>query len=131
MLKFMAMIKSAGHLFAEFDKGLVESHQSDKKTEPGTAMSLAKSLGIPADAIVSIRDPLIQQQMGIAAEHLGRHAYHRINISDGSVHLAIETKVLGQAPYAEGLVRILEGLDRKTLQPGKYDVVDLVDAGWL
>lgn len=132
MLKFMAMLKVQGHLFSEYETTILESHQSDKKSEPGTAISIAASLGVPRDEITSVRDPLVQKrQLGIPAEHLARHAYHKISIADGNVSIAFEAKVLGEAPYAAGLAKIVEGIYRRDLESRKYDVLELVQNGWI
>jgi hypothetical protein len=116
MLKFMAMLQSQGHLFSEYDKELLESHQANKKSEPGTAISIAESLELPKEGIISVRDPLIQErQIGIPSEHLSRHTYHKIRITDGNVGIVLETKVFGPAPYASGLARIVEGIYKRDL----------------
>lgn len=132
MLKFMAMLQSQGHLFSEYDKELLESHQANKKSEPGTGMSMAESLGLPKEEIISVRDPLIQERrIGIPSEHLSRHAFHKIRITDGNVGIVMETKVLGQAPYALGLARIIEGICKRDLEPGKHEILKLIRNGWI
>ena len=132
MLKFMAMLQSQGHLFSEYDKELLESHQSNKKSAPGTAISIARSLGLPEEGIISVRDPLIQErQIGVPPEYLSRHAYHKVSITDGNVGIVLETKVFGPAPYAAGLARILEGISKRDLEPGKHDIVKLIENGWI
>jgi len=132
MLKFMAMLQAQGHLFSEYEKEVVESHQSNKKSEPGTAISMARSLGVPPGQIISVRDPLVQErEIGIPAQHLPRHAYHRVSISDGNVGIVFETRVLGEAPYSSGLAKIIEGISRRELRPAKYDVLALIQNGWI
>jgi len=132
MLKFMAMLQSQGSLFSEYEKSVIESHQANKKSEPGTAISIARSLGVSRDEITSVRDPLIQErQIGIPYEHLSRHAYHKISITDGNVGIVFETRVLGKAPYASGLAKILDGICKRDLEPGKHDIFELVQNGWI
>jgi len=132
MLRFMAMLQSQGTLFASYEKSLLESHQAAKVSEPGTALSLARSLALDPETILSVRDPAVQKDdLGIPAEFLSRHALHRIQVSDGSATLVMETKVLGQAPYSSGLAQILEGLLVRDLEPGIHDVVTLVQNGWI
>jgi hypothetical protein len=88
---------------------------------------MAKFLGLPKEAIESVRDPLIQEEIiGIPSDRLIRHAYHKISIHDGSVNLVMETRVFGQAPYASGLARIIEAIYKRELKPGTYDVLALV-----
>lgn len=131
MLKFMAMLYAQGHLFSGYDIRVLESHQASKTSAPGTAISLARSLSVPTEEIVSVRDPLAQEQLGIPARHHARHAYHQITITDGAVELVLETKVLGQAPYAAGLAGIVDGLRARNLEPRPYDVLELIHNGWL
>ncbi|MFO7570679.1 MAG: hypothetical protein R6W75_12875 [Smithellaceae bacterium] len=132
MLKFMAMIQSHGHLFSEYKKEVIESHQSNKKSEPGTAINIATSMGLSVSEIISVRDPQDQERrLGIPAEHLLRHAYHKIRITDGHVGIVLESKVLGHAPYASGLGKIIEAICDQNLSPGKHDVLELIQNGWL
>jgi len=132
MLRFMAMLQSQGHLFAQYNKTILESHQSTKKSEPGTAISIANSIGMKADQIISVRDPLVQErELGIPSEYLSRHAYHSIRITDGNATILFETKVLGQAPYSFGLAQVIEGIYQRELEPMKYDVLTLIHNGWI
>lgn len=62
MLKFMAMVQSYGHYFNGYKTEILESHQATKTSKPGTAINIAKSLGVNSDQIVSIRNP--QEQEG-------------------------------------------------------------------
>jgi 4-hydroxy-tetrahydrodipicolinate reductase len=66
LLKTLSIIKTFGSLFENYEISITESHQSTKKTEPGTAYAFAKSLKFPFDKIVSIRNPGIQHnEIGI------------------------------------------------------------------
>jgi hypothetical protein len=104
MLKLMAMLQDHGNQFKEYDKSILESHQSTKTSKPGTAINFANSLGVGADRIISVRDPAAQEhEIGIPSAFLSRHAYHKNTIRDANVSLSIETKVLGKASYASGL----------------------------
>lgn len=132
MLKFMAMLETFGPLFCEYDRTLVESHQAAKTSAPGTAYQLADALELDRGAVRSIRDPKVQErELGIPAEHLARHAFHRISIHDGNAQVVVETTVLGEAPYARGLACILEGMSGRVLEPRVHQVVELVRAGWI
>ncbi len=127
MLSFMAMIKQAAGYFRDQDIEITESHQAAKSTEPGTAIYLARSLGIPKTRIRSIRDPKTQSEnLHIPAEFLDRHAFHEVLIRNAEVEIRLETRVLGKSAYASGLGRIIEVASRCTLQPGVHDVVDLI-----
>ncbi len=132
VLKFMLMIKKCGQLFGGYKTTLLESHQSSKTSKPGTAINLAKSLGLQEDKINSVRDPDVQEKdLGIPQEHLSRHAYHRIEIAEENVALKFESRVLGQSAYANGLEKIIEGISGKMLEPRIYDVLEIVEYGWV
>lgn len=127
MLRFMAMVKQAARHFRGQDIRITESHQSTKRTRPGTAIHLATSLGVPENEIRSERDPQTQREaLGIPPEHLDRHAYHEIVISDPEVQIRLETLVLGKSAYASGLAKVIEIVAASRLQHGCHDIVDLV-----
>ncbi len=127
MLSFMAMLKQAGGLFRGRDIRITESHQAAKKTSPGTAVHMARSLGIPESDIRSERDPQVQrEEIGIPPQYLDRHAYHEIVIASPEVEIRLETRVLGKSAYADGLAKVI-GMVAGTLpEPGFHDIVDLV-----
>lgn len=132
MLKFMAMLARSGTMFAGYRIGFTESHQAQKSSTPGTAVAMAQSLGLPAAEIVSIRNPAEQENtLGIPPEHLARHAYHRIVIEDGMCSLALETRVYGATPYADGVARIVSAIAARELEDRRYDIVEFVDNGWI
>ena len=127
VLYFMAMIKQFSGYFKGRKIRITESHQSFKKTKPGTAIYLAKSIGISECDIISERNPERQQNaIGIPIEHLDRHAYHQILISDPEVEIKLETKVLGKTAYATSLSEIIALVAKKELGPGHHDIVDIV-----
>lgn len=132
MLKFMAMLATSGHLFNDYSVKIVESHQADKSSVPGTAVSIAKSLGLPSGKIQSVRDPREQRDtFGIPSEHLSRHAYHRIEIEDPVCKISFETKVFGHSPYAEGVAQIVSAARSNALENRHYDIMDFIENGWL
>jgi len=127
MLYFMAMVKQSSKYFRGQDIRITESHQASKRTKPGTAISLAKSLGVAETKIRSERDPKVQNEtLGIPSSYLDRHAYHEVVIKNPEVEIRLETRVLGKSAYASGLARIIDMVSRRKLDPGYYDVVDLV-----
>jgi hypothetical protein len=127
MLSFMAMVKQASTLFQGRDITITESHQASKRTSPGTAIHLATSLGLSADEIRSERKPQVQREvLGIPPEHLDRHAYHEIVIGGPEAQIRLETRVLGKAPYATGLAKVIELVCAREPAPGLHDIVDLV-----
>ncbi|MDG5975369.1 hypothetical protein H010_08926 [Hydrogenophaga taeniospiralis CCUG 15921] len=132
MLKFMAMLSRSGSWFRHEFIRLTESHQAGKTSVPGTAVAMAASLSLPPQAIVSVRDPGRQSlELGIPAETLGRHAFHRIEIGEGDCRLRLETLVTGGAPYVDGVRRIVEASLSHPLEPRCHDVVEFIEQGWL
>ena len=131
MLKFMAMLLRSGPWFRHEPIRLTESHQAGKTSVPGTAVAMAVSLGLSPQAIVSIRDSGQQQGLGVPAESLGRHAFHRIEIGEGDCRLRLETLVTGDAPYADGVRRIVAAALAHPLEPRCHDVVEFIEKGWL
>jgi len=128
VLKTLNMIKVNGRYFENYEISITESHQSTKKTEPGTAYSFANSLKFPLDKIISIRDLGIQQNtIGIPKEYIDKHAYHKIVIKDGSDEVTIETKVLGHDSYANGVNMIIETVLKNSLENKRYTILDLID----
>ena len=127
MLYFLAMVKNASPYFKGQDIRLSESHQASKTTKPGTAVYLAKSLGVPETEIRSERNPKVQQEvLGIPSSFLNRHACHEIVIKNPEVEIRLEARVLGKSAYASGLAEIIERVAIRKLAPGCYDSVDLV-----
>ncbi len=132
LLKTLSILNSFGRYFENYEISITESHQSTKKTEPGTAYAIAKSLKFPRAKIVSIRDPEIQQnKIGIPKEYLDKHAYHKIVIKDGSDEVTLETKVLGHDSYANGIKTIIETVLKYRLENKKYTILDLIDQNML
>lgn len=131
-MKFMSMIATSGSLFRGYQVSFQESHQSRKTSVPGTAHAIAQSLGLPTESILSERDP--QRQMidfAVPAEHLDRHAVHRICISDEGCTIRLEARVLDAAPYARGVGHLLKALRSSRLAPGLHRVEQLIRDGWL
>lgn len=132
MLKFMSMLAKGGHLFAGYKIELTESHQATKMSTPGTAVDIAQALGLESSDIRSVRDTAQQvNELQIPAEHLDRHAFHRVLIEDGTCSIAMETRVYGAAPYADGVARIIDAICSNALENRVYPINDFVENGWL
>ena len=132
IVKTLNMLKEYGRCFENYSISITESHQSTKKTEPGTAYSFANSLQFPLDKIVSVRDPEMQRNnIGIPQQFIDKHAYHKIVISDGNDEVTIETKVLGHDSYVQGVKTIVETVLKNRLEHKKYTVFDLIDSKML
>ena len=132
MLKFMALLAQGGHHFKNYKIQFTESHQADKSSVPGTAVNLAESLGVLPEKIKSVRDVGVQRDaLGIPLEYLSRHAYHRLVIEDGLSSVALETKVFGSTPYADGVGQIIQVVSANVLESRRYNVLELIEMGWL
>lgn len=132
MLKFMSMIAKSGCLFHGYDILLQESHQAGKASTPGTAVAMALSLGLSKHDIVSVRDPEEQSStLRIPAEHLGRHALHRISIRDAACSITLETRVYGASPYAEGLAKIISAVSARPLESRIYAINEMIENAWV
>lgn len=132
MLKFMCMLERSGSLFKGSDIHITESHQSSKKSVPGTAVSIANALGVSASEIDSVRDSTQQiSDLDIPQEHLGRHAFHRIQIQDGQCFIALETRVYGDSPYASGVQQIIAAIQQRELQARMYSINEFIEYGWV
>lgn len=132
MLKFMAMLAKSGHLFQNHDIQLTESHQAGKTSVPGTAVTMARALGLEDSDVHSVRQADVQRdELKIPEAHLARHAYHRIVIQDGACSLQFETRVYGDSAYADGVGRIVAAVRAHPLENRSYSVMEFVDNGWL
>lgn len=132
MLKVMNMLASSGHLFKGYRIAITESHQAQKRSTPGTAVSIARFLGVSTDEVVSIRNP--EEQMNtlhIPREELGRHAFHSIRIEDATCSVSIETLVHGAFPYVDGVGKIIVATASHPLENRVYAINEFVASGWL
>lgn len=132
MLKFMSMVAASAHLFRGHRVTIQESHQASKTSLPGTAVAIARSLGKETREVTSVRDPEEQiREFGVPPVSLNRHAVHRIRIEGDGCQLNLESRVLGHAPYVDGVGRILEALRCRELGRRVYRVEEFVSLGWL
>jgi dihydrodipicolinate reductase len=132
LLKTMNMLKQCGHYFSKDKISILESHQSAKKSVPGTAYNFADSLNFPATNITSIRDVDTQlNEVGIPSDYLGKHAYHKIIIEDGPDQVVIETKVLGHDSYVNGVKKIVGAVLKNSFEKRTYNVLELIDNNML
>ncbi len=132
MLKFMSMLEKSGHLFSNHQIKLTESHQAHKTSVPGTAVSMANSLGLKDSDVLSMRDPDVQrEELHIPEAHLARHAFHQILIEDGECSLMFETRVYGESAYADGVARIVAAVRAHKLENRVHSITEFVNNGWL
>jgi len=132
MLKFMAMLERSGPLFRGYRTGLTESHQAQKTSVPGTAVGMAQALGLAPGDIRSVRDAGVQRDvLQIPREHLARHAYHRVLIEDGACSVTLESRVYGDAPYAEGVAHIVAAVRARPLENRCYSIMEFIDNAWV
>jgi dihydrodipicolinate reductase len=133
---WMAAIKKYGKLIAYNAKDIVleESHQSSKKSVPGTARVFANGLGLNESEIYSERDPANQKlHFNIPDKRLGGHAVHRVYISyqNSEKEIGFHTRVMGRKDYAIGVLNIAKEVieNQDKLQAGVYTIEEMVDLG--
>ena len=132
MLKFMRMLAASGQLFSGYPITLTESHQAQKSSVPGTAVSMAHALGLEARDIHSVRDPLAQAEtLRIPIGHLDRQSYHQIVVEDAPCRITLEARVLGAAPYAQGVGQIVRAVLLHGLENRLYDIDEFVANAWI
>lgn len=132
MLKFISMLERSGGLFKGYDTRITESHQASKTSVPGTAVQMARSLGVAEPMIVSVRDASLQvSELHIPREHLTRHAFHRITIQDGPCTISMDTRVYGDAPYASGVQQIIVAVNGRSLESRVYSITEFIENGWV
>lgn len=132
MLKFMAMLEQCGKMFNGYEINIIESHQASKASVPGTAVNIAHSLGMSSNDIQSVRDTSIQRtQLEIAEADLARHAFHQVQIHEGKCSVKLESRVYGDAPYAEGVAQIVAAASSRQLERRLYSIMEFVKNGWL
>ena len=125
IIKFLYLMEAMGPQFHGYDISITESHQSTKKSVPGTALEIARLLGVEQSHIKSIRDVEVQRnELGIPEENLSQHAIHVIDIFGDGCDITLRTKVYGLDTYLAGLVKIVYAIDR--LSPGRHKLTDLV-----
>lgn len=127
LLQTMAMLRAWGPRLQNFDITLAESHQASKTSAPGTALALARALGLDPAKIVSVRDPEVQRRdWAVPEAFLDRHAFHRLTLSDGAAQVSIETRIAGHEPYAKGLVALLRKLVHLPPVRGQTSILELL-----
>jgi dihydrodipicolinate reductase len=125
MIQFLYLLEEVGQLFHGYDISITESHQRAKTSPPGTALEMARLLGVEQSRIQSIRSEDIQRDsLGVPEKYLGQHALHIVEILADGCTITLRTEVRGLEAYLVGLVRILQGMDR--LAPGRYGLADLI-----
>jgi dihydrodipicolinate reductase len=119
-----------GYLFKPYKITILESHQSNKKTIPGTAVHFADSLGVAPKNIISIRDKNTQiTEVGIPNDFLDAHAFHKVSISNGDENIVIETTVLGHRSYSQGVAELVKAILNKNLESRKYSILEMMELG--
>lgn len=123
IIKFIHWLKIGKDLFKNENIEILESHQKQKKSKPGTAIKFAHYLGTNEDEIISIRDTNTQKKLNIS--NLEHHAYHKISIGNSDSLITLETKIEGAVSYSKGLAIIINSIEY--LQPGSYEIEELVE----
>jgi dihydrodipicolinate reductase len=132
IVKFMYMLEKFGKYFQEYEIQIIESHQSQKKSAPGTALHIADSLKLDHEKIITIRDKKRQQEeLNIPDAFIDQHAYHEIRIKDNNAQFVLKTNVYGHEGYSKGVGKLLKVISEKNFENKMYNVIDLIDMGYL
>lgn len=132
IVKFMKILEQTGELFdsKDFKITISESHQSSKKTVPGTAVKFAEALNLNSSKIKSIRDKFEQKDLGVDEEYLDGHAVHWIELEGLGGKLRFKTEIMGRDAYAHGVMKISENFEKiSELEKASqkfYNITDLV-----
>ena len=132
IVKFMFMLEKFGEHFKNYEIQLIESHQSEKKSIPGTALFFSDSLNLDHEKIISVREKKVQQEvLNIPDEFMNSHAYHKIQIKDNDAELVFETKVYGHESYVKGVEKLLNVISEKKFDNKMYNITDLIALKYL
>jgi 4-hydroxy-tetrahydrodipicolinate reductase len=135
---FQAMMEYAAETFPNLFDGytleIKESHQQGKADTSGTAKAMVtyfNRLGIPyeTDQIVKVRDPEIQQQLGIGKEHLDGHGWHTYTLTsaDGTARFEFTHNINGREIYGQGTLDALQFLSAKVQAGVTGKVFSMID----
>lgn len=104
---------------------IIESHQLTKRGGSETARRLAKTLGVVASNLSSIRGATIQLKMGIPESHISAHAMHEVTGELDGVEVSFKFLVKGRKPYVRGMIYLAENIHRrrKSLKPKVYPAI--------
>lgn len=122
IIKLFYLLGLSKNLFNKEPKSIIESHQADKKSQPGTALKFCTLLNIFPEKIISIRDP--QKQTDLKISNISHHAFHKIEIGNAHSKLIFETRIEGALSYVEGLAKIIEAIPK--LAAGIFTTEDLL-----
>lgn len=111
---------------------ITESHQAAKGSLPMTALQIANILRVPAEKIVSIRDPVEQERRGVPREFLNSHAYHWVALDIGGVGIGFVLRIHGKRAYARGMIYLAQKISRSrlVLKPGLYQAETFAGKVW-
>ena len=107
--------------------GVTESHQSTKKTLPGTAARMAAAVGLLNSDIDSIREQSVQLALGVPPSALDGHGYHWITWEGAGVEIQLATKVNGRDAYYGGGLYLLRLLNERRGEIGVQDVISFLN----
>lgn len=125
IVKFIVALGWITALYPNAQIRIVESHQKEKKSVPGTAREIATAMNVPTEEIVSVREEKKQLAMGVPEEHLDGHAYHFITIEVDGMTIRLQTEVNGREPYGYGLIELGKKILELNLAPGHYKTGDI------
>jgi len=116
--------------FSNSQKKITESHQAKKNTPPKTAQLMADILHMNESEIVSIREPILQEEtFNIPKEYLNSHAVHEIEFFEEDVCITFKTQVFGKRTYILGAKKLLSLMEKL---PKRYiHIQELIENHWV
>jgi 4-hydroxy-tetrahydrodipicolinate reductase len=153
VVQFMIDLEKDAERFQGWIKTIIEHHQVAKTSLPGTAVEMARMLGVNKDdrvvvsdweaykakhevrthgGIISVRDwKGSKAEYQIPDEYQGGYGIHRITLHNPESGVTVErggTQVLGRRAYAEGTYRFVRALEiaPDQIPLGVTNVVDFV-----
>ena len=76
-----------------------------------------------------VRDPAVQELMGVPTEHLGGHGYHTYSLlsPDNMVLLQFTHNIQGRSVYVDGTLKAIRFLAKHKKEKGKvFSMVDVL-----
>ena len=138
IVAFQEMVEHAAvsfpAIFKNYKLTVVESHQQGKADTSGTAKAVVGSfnkmgLSFEVEEINKVRDPKVQQEMGIPEKYLSGHGWHTYTLTspDETVKLQFTHNVNGRQVYMPGILDSVEFLNQQVQAGVKGRVFNMMD----
>lgn len=140
IVALMAMMEYAAMefpgAFLGFSGSIVESHQASKADVSGTAKAMVQylmDLGVTCSeqAIISVRNPMLQMKMGVPESALDGHGFHTYTLVLPSMMVRLTHNIIGRDVYALGALDALRFLQQRVDagDTGVYTMLDVLKGG--